>query len=559
MTGEGAFQLDLIGSFRLSAPDGSRIAVSAKRSRILLAMLATSKSGERSRRWLQERIWGSRERANSQASLRRELSNLRPLINVAGEPLLIVGHDTVALNLNRVVVDVRDPRRVAESRDEFLEGIDIAWEEGFEDWLRDERLAIESAREADGEAPATPSEQPPAVAPPGPTGGRPTLAILAYDQNMPPERAAIFDRIVNLLTERIAGLRWLPLVGVPTIGRRVDGPEALLRMGKALAAEYLLHCQPNPDGSLTVALSQAASARLLWSSRHDLGSDVESCDPAQIANDSVAMLSARIEADQAERVRDCPVEQLNPDELLWRARWHMRRLTRRDADEADRLLARAAEAQPGAVEVLIEQARSDALRCWATGAPTADMEALRRRVVLVRDIDPYDARAWLLLGILDLWLGQHESAAALMHESIRLEPSLASAYGHLGGCYSFSGYPGDGVQMVRNALRLAPVDTHSFHQFGQLALAGIMLGDHRQAIVDANQALARRTGYAQAHIYKIAALDMAGERDGASRALEVFRRARPALDAGLIERLPFRDREWNARLRGALERVAAVA
>src|SRR3546814_11877900 len=79
VSGNSAFRLDLIGSFRLVGPDGARILIPSKRSCILLAMLATSRSGERSRRWLQERLWGSRERTNSQASLRRELSNPRPL------------------------------------------------------------------------------------------------------------------------------------------------------------------------------------------------------------------------------------------------------------------------------------------------------------------------------------------------------------------------------------------------------------------------------------------------------------------------------------------------
>src|SRR3546814_6667440 len=75
-------------------------------------MLATSRSGERSRRWLQERLWGSRERTNSQASLRRELSNLRPLVNIGDPPLLIVNHEAVALDLKQVVVDIRDPDKV---------------------------------------------------------------------------------------------------------------------------------------------------------------------------------------------------------------------------------------------------------------------------------------------------------------------------------------------------------------------------------------------------------------------------------------------------------------
>ena len=146
------FRLDLLGSFRLTAPDGARILVRAKRSRILLAMLATSRSGERSRRWLQEHIWGSRERNHAQASLRRELSNLRQLLNGGDRPLLIFAHDAVAIDLSRVVIDVRNPDDLEQVTDEFLEGIDIAGEESFEEWLREERQSIEAVREAAGNA-----------------------------------------------------------------------------------------------------------------------------------------------------------------------------------------------------------------------------------------------------------------------------------------------------------------------------------------------------------------------------------------------------------------------
>lgn len=111
-------------------------------------MLATSRSGERSRRWLQEHIWGSRERSNAQASLRRELSNLRALLGGIEPPLLVSTHDTVSLDLSRVVIDVRDPRILADVLDEFLEGIDIEGEESFEEWLREERQVIAAKREA---------------------------------------------------------------------------------------------------------------------------------------------------------------------------------------------------------------------------------------------------------------------------------------------------------------------------------------------------------------------------------------------------------------------------
>ncbi len=151
---EGVYKLDLLGTFRLTTADGVRVSVRSKRSRVLLAMLASSRSGERSRRWLQERLWGSRERYNSQASIRRELSNLRRIVNCPDCELLIVERETVSLNLSKVIVDIRDPARIAATREDFLEGIDIAGEEGFEDWLRDERQSIDAAREMNGRKPA---------------------------------------------------------------------------------------------------------------------------------------------------------------------------------------------------------------------------------------------------------------------------------------------------------------------------------------------------------------------------------------------------------------------
>jgi hypothetical protein len=64
--------------------------------------------------------------------------------------LLIVEREAITLDLNNVIVDVRDPDRVAATREDFLEGIDLAGEEEFEDWLRDERQSVEAAREAGG-------------------------------------------------------------------------------------------------------------------------------------------------------------------------------------------------------------------------------------------------------------------------------------------------------------------------------------------------------------------------------------------------------------------------
>src|SRR3546814_14164098 len=128
--------------------------------------------------------------------------------------------------------------------------------------------------------------------------------------------------------------------------------------------------------------------------------------------------------------------------------------------------------------------------------------------MLARDTDPYDARAWLLLGILDTWLGRHDSAAALMQEAITLNPSLSSAYAHLGSCYSLSCCPEDGLALVRTALRLNPLDTQTFHQFGELALATLLLGHPDRSVLPAAHALAPLPVSFYGHLFKISPLSI---------------------------------------------------
>ncbi|RYF98685.1 MAG: tetratricopeptide repeat protein, partial [Caulobacteraceae bacterium] len=163
--------------------------------------------------------------------------------------------------------------------------------------------------------------------------------------------------------------------------------------------------------------------------------------------------------------------------------------------------------------------------------------------------------AWLLLGVIDMWQGQHDSAAALMHEAIALNPSFSPAYAQLGTCYILSGEPGDGIRTIHTALRLTPQDNKNFHRFGQLALANIMLENYDEAVNSANSALARRPGYSFGHVYGAAALWMNGDHEEAERAAAKLLSSRPDYDLELLKAIPFKDRIWNDRLYGAMSQL----
>ncbi|WP_218275452.1 hypothetical protein, partial [Pseudomonas sp. GW460-C3] len=78
-------------------------------------------------------------------------SNLRIAINVTdGPPLLSADSVKVRLDLERIDVDVRELHtdvtnvRAPALADpgELLEGLDLPGEEGFEDWLREQRQQV---------------------------------------------------------------------------------------------------------------------------------------------------------------------------------------------------------------------------------------------------------------------------------------------------------------------------------------------------------------------------------------------------------------------------------
>ena len=144
----GRYRLDLIGPFGLFAADGRRIDISSKKAIALIALIISSPNGVRSRRWLQTMLWGSREAAQAQSSLRRELSNLSKLLDAHGAgDLLIRGTQRVGLAIDQLDVDVfslglKLPTDKLPFSGELLEGLDLRDCEEFEDWLRAERERI---------------------------------------------------------------------------------------------------------------------------------------------------------------------------------------------------------------------------------------------------------------------------------------------------------------------------------------------------------------------------------------------------------------------------------
>lgn len=549
------FRIALWGTFRLYRADGERLHLSSRKGMALLAMLITAADGERTRAWLQDRLWGTRGRVQAQQSLRRELAGLRLLLTGPAGPLIGSDGERVWIDRSACVLDRGERQNGAA----FLEGFDIPGADGFEEWLREQRQLPESDAPARSTLPHLPrSVVDLEISAPG-FGGRPALAILPLgDATGDPAFAHWAGGLGAELARRLSCLRWLPVIAASTMDRVAAIEPAPEAAGRLVGAGYVLsgHVTKADDWfTLHLALLGAKTGQLLWSDGFDiaLGGTTEPLD--DLAGRIVALLASRIETNEHVQVLDRPIDDLAVQELSWRARWHMRRFTREDAATARELLARAIALRPHAAEALILYAWTLAWDVWSQRGGNDEIDSFRNVALRARDADPFDGRAYMLLGMAELWQRRFETAEPLLTEAVRLNPSLVNAWGNIGSLRYLTGDPAAAIAPLRTGLRLSPYDTEAFYLMGELAISYLMLGLHDAAIEHANLALARRPAYVYAHIVKINALHRVGDADAARIAKAKLLNQKSGFDSGFVDWLPFQDGEWPRQLKEGLAAV----
>lgn len=544
------FGLELIGPFRLRGPDGSRIEVSSKRGMALIAMVATGRGGERTRSWLQDRLWCSRQLPQAQASLRRELSNLRRVIDAAvpgGVQLLHSDHNR--LWIDRDVVEI-----VTHGEGEFLEGLDIVGEDGFEEWLRLERAFDRRTTERSADVP--PENVTSKAHSAQHLAERAALAVLPFvDQTGDEGHRYIAEGISEDLIDRLSRLRWLLVIARSSSfkygGDNVD-PKAI---GKTLGARYLLEGRMRRNGEhlhLSASLSDTATGFVVWTNKLTLSGDLTSAMVEQLALGLVGAIDARIEAEEQRRVLHRPPSDTNVNDLLWRGRWHFNQFTRADASAALDCFEKALALEPHSPEALIQYAWSTLRSIWLERKSDAQIRELRQLAnrAIVADAD--DGRGYLIAGTAESWLRQPLRAEALLNKAIALNPSLVAAHAQIGTNAYLSGRPEDAVAPLRTAIQLSPADHVLFFMFGELAMSHMMVGNHDDAVDYAERSIALRPGYWFAHVAKLNALARGGRVAEVGEAYREFVANCSKFSEGDIDWIPFVEPKWHAYLKDGL-------
>ena len=479
----------LYGAPDICLAGASTLRITGTRNTALIALLACAPGMRRSRNWLTGVLWSDSAPDRARANLRQLLHALRQNIGPAFDTVFITERDHISLATDAVMLDNT-------GTGEFLEGIDLA-EEGFEEWLRDQRLL--DNREATPVLPAASVSVLPRiiVCPFNETGAAQTIGIgdaLAQELTGHFARSQLIDAISHFSSRALAAPR--------------DRPET--------SAEYVLtgQCRQNA-GTLIVdaTLTDAGDHRVLWSDRQriDLGAFLAGEDHLTgkiagqalriIMSRSIAagsstplpelaahtlMLSAvalmhsfekrhfhRAAAQLEEVIARCPSHSVP---RAWLAQWHLLRIYQKWSDDAPADEMKARSAIRNALDLNAGCALSLAIDGNIRTILQNDFALARQRFDAAREINPSSAFISQLNAVLETFTGDGGAAVALTDRAFMLSPrdprrpffqTLSAGSYVAGGRYDVA------VEMAEASLRHNPLhlSAHRCRVIG-LQLAG---------------------------------------------------------------------------------------
>ena len=487
------------------------------KQRALIALLATAPLGRRSRSFLQEALWGETCYDGGRQSLRRALSDIKRALGDTFDKLIDTGSNaTVQLHLDRV-------NHLTKPGDgTFLEGIDIGVE-GFEDWLRSERLRRSATVASGGPVEAASVELYPriAVIPFLPVAdGRMTRQLgdwFAEDISRALSRSHFLSVISHLSSRQFGCSRTLTLADIRAkleVDYVLSG--SVRRAGDELALD--LDLVNTENGRIVATRSFRGTVSQINDLRCGMTAEVTETVARTIVIDLMKNATDTVDTDidshrllvlgvglmhdvdkrRFMRGRECLEEAIRrapraTDPKAWLAKWHVLHVINgwssarnEDALAARRLTAEALQSEPNCPLTLT----MDGL---ILSNLHRELDAAAERYRAALKFNPNDSLAWLLRG---------------MH-------------------HTFTGDTERGVSCTEKAHRLSPLDPFGYFYGSLRASAYCAHGDFPKALALADKSISLNPSHLSTLRVRIAALHGLDRGDEARRAASDFLELQP--------------------------------
>jgi TolB-like protein/Tfp pilus assembly protein PilF len=352
----------------------------------------------------------------------------------------------------------------------------------------------------------------PALVEASPASGKPTLAVLPFDNlSNDPNQEYFVDGITEDIITALSKHRSLLVIARGSTfafkGQGVD----VRRMRTELGADYVVEGSVGKVGRrvrIRTRLVETEAGRCVWAEQYDR----ELEDIFDLQDEIVATIAGRIEPEvgSAERTR---AESKSPQALhAWDLfQLGMKRFyksTPEDNVEAQRLFRRAIEMDPSFAQAYASLSYAIVL---AMIYFDADEKAnkLDEAIDIARkavELDERDAFAHFACGRALLARKEYRESLAELESALALNPNLAVVYCGLADSLAYEGRFTEAIPYFEKAINLSPHDPQRWAFYSYRALAHVLAGEFEQAFEWAQRATRVPNCHYWPFVHRVAAL-----------------------------------------------------
>ena len=397
--------------------------------------------------------------------------------------------------------------------------------------------------------------------PPGRPGGRPSIAVLPFQQlGMLPELAILGDAIPHEIIEALSRLRWLAVIARGSTFRLRQVATDLDLVSTALAARYILSGvieSPGRTIAVTLELTDSSSQEIIWADRLVAAVDDVGDLRARIVSHLVSALDAHIPYNEARMARLSDPAALDAWANYHIGLGHLYRFTAADNALAKHCFERAIRADPQLARAHAGLSFTSFLEAFLrlTPDPASAARDARRHAERGLELDPLDPFANFTMGR-TFWLtDEPEIAAEWLTRATTLNPNYAQGFYAYAFTAMLTGHAPVAFDALDTSLHLSPLDPLLYGIHGVRAQMLIQQEDHEAAAGWGDRAATTPGAHYLIAMIALVANGLAERHDQAARWRQTIRRLKPAAkSADYFAAFPTREVKSRARIAAELRR-----
>jgi TolB-like protein len=381
-----------------------------------------------------------------------------------------------------------------------------------------------------------------------PLPDKPSIAVLPFDNlSGDPDQEYFAEGIADDIITALSRFRMFFVIARHSSFAYKGGALDVKQVARELGVRYVLEGSVRKAAGrlrITTQLVDAVDDHTVWAERYDREIEDIFAVQDEITQNIILSVAPEFLTAEMQRAQRKDTRNLDAWDYLMRAHWYFSRFTKEDNAEAQRLLRKAIELDPGSSMGFSDLAFSrllDAYLAWGESPALCVMEAAQAAQKAV-GIDERDAVAYVALGIVDLFSLRHDDAIAKLERAIELNPNLSAAYGGLGMALTFAGQSKAAAKQIQEAFRLSPHSPLDVLWFVHLGVAAFVAGDYEAAVEWGRKTIQESSEFPGGHRVLAASCAQLDRIEEARAALgEVLRRLPDATISGLRIQLPFKN------------------